>query len=75
MACLPGYLTQLGAERMIASIHYNNHLSIDSHLSTGFRSIGWIGCVRLLGLTFRVYRPASGRLISLPGQIGPVEVE
>lgn len=74
MACLPGYLAQLGAERMVASIHYNNHLSINSHLSTGFRAIGWIGCVRLLGLTFRVYHPASGGLSRLPGQLGPVEV-
>lgn len=74
MACLPGYLTELGAERMVASIHYNNHLSIDSHLSTGFHSVGWIACVRFLGLTFRACRAAEGGWRRMPGQIAQVEV-
>lgn len=74
LACLPGFLGELGAERMVASIHYNNHLSIDSHLSTGFHSVGWIACVRFLGLSFRAFRAAEGRWRRMPGQIGRVDV-
>ncbi|MDZ7615479.1 MAG: hypothetical protein U1E05_00655 [Patescibacteria group bacterium] len=74
MACLPGYLTELGADRMVASIHYNNHLSIDSHLSTGFHSVGWIACVRFLGLALRVHREADGGWCRMPGPIARVEV-
>ncbi len=74
MARLPEFLASLGADRIAASIHYNNHLSIDSHLTAGFRTLGWIGCARLLGLALRRYRPADGRWGRLPGPLGPIEV-
>ncbi len=74
MARLPAFLAQLGAERIVASIHYNNRLSIASHRSAGFRSLGWIGCARLLGRAVRRYRPAEGRWHRLPGRLGSVEV-
>ena len=74
IACLPGYMAELGAERIAVSIHYNNHRSIDSHLSAGFHSAGWIGCLRILGLTARTFRTADRRWRRLPGRIGLVEV-
>jgi len=74
MARLPEFLAALGVERIAASIHYNNHLSIASHLSLGFRRLGWIGCVRLLGFPLRAYRPAETSWHRLPGHLGPVDV-
>ncbi len=74
VSCLPGHLVELGAERIVASIHYNNHLSIDSHLSAGFHTVGWIACLRFLGLTVRTFRTAGASWHCLPGQLGPVNL-
>ncbi len=74
MARWPEHLADLGAKTIVTTIHYNNHLSIDSHLSLGYRSAGWVGCVRLLGLTLRRYRPIEGRWQRLPGRLGPIEL-
>ncbi len=74
MARMPAFLESLGAGRTIAAIHYNNHLSMDSHRSLGYHSLGWVACIRLFGLTILRYRPLEGRWQRLPGHLGPVDL-
>jgi hypothetical protein len=56
MARLPDQLRQLNIDEIYTAIDYNNGESLRSHFSLGYRSLGLVGRVTLLGLTLTCCR-------------------
>jgi len=69
MAHLPSHLEELGADEVFTSIDLGNHLSTDSHRSLGYRPIGLVSHVWLLGLARRRMKPLDGTWQALPGTL------
>lgn len=74
MAQAPDLLTQLGVDEVITLIDYDNHMSIRSHESLGYRRLGLIGCLRLAGWVQPFYRDGEKVWRMLAGRLGALEL-
>jgi hypothetical protein len=74
MARLPDFLAAAGLGELYTMIGYNNDLSKQSHLSLGYRRIGWVACGGLTWLVLRLGKPSAGRWRRLPRRIGRLAV-
>jgi len=70
MGRLPEYLKELEIAEVYTLIDCGNRASQESHKSLGYRPLGTIGCVGLLGLALRIYRVSGESWQRLPQQAG-----
>lgn len=75
MMRLPEYLEEVGAEDVYTLIDYDNQGSIDGHLSLGYRRVGMVVNLRVLGLGLTVYKADGRRWRRLPGRIGRLKLD
>ncbi len=68
----PQLLEDLGIQRIATLIDYENALSIRSHLSLGYRRLGYLGCLKLGRWAQPFYSVDSKTWRMLPGRMGPV---
>jgi hypothetical protein len=74
MAQAPDLLTQIGVDEVITLIDYDNHLSIKSHQSLGYRRLGLLGCLRLARWMQPFYWDGGTLWRMLPGRLGSLEL-
>jgi hypothetical protein len=72
MAGLPPLLGELGMRQVVTLIDYENTRSIRSHVSLGYRRLGYVGCVKLARWVQPFHKDGGAAWRMLPGRIGPV---
>jgi hypothetical protein len=75
MVRAPQLLEDLGIQRIATLIDYENALSIRSHLSLGYRRLGYLGCLKLGRWAQPFYTVDSKTWRMLPGRMGPVSLK
>lgn len=74
MMQLPGLLDDRRVGQVVTLVDVENTHSIRSHLSLGYRRIGYVGCVKFAGWVQTIYTVGGGTWRMLPGRIGSVAI-
>lgn len=75
MAQVPQVLLEAGVQHVYTIMDYNNRASIEGHKRLGYRSVGFITCLRACGAAFRLYRSTEHGWSRLPGKLGHLEFD
>ncbi len=73
MMRLPDLLEEDGVEEVFTHIECDNQMSLDSHKSLGYRSIGFVWSFGVFGLVLKIYKTEGNPWRRLPGRIGRLE--
>ena len=73
MARLPELIEDHGVVDVFTQIECDNQLSLDSHKSLGYRSVGFVWCLGVFGLFLRIHKTGGRRWRRLPGHVGKLE--
>lgn len=72
MRCLPQHLERLGGRTVFTLIDCDNRNSLDSHRSLGYRPVGRIAVVKVLGQVLSACRIGRSAWRVLPARLGHV---